>query len=64
MAKIKISKKRYEALLDTETRVQVLLNKTKADKYISLVDMYRILGNEFEAQKIEKERDKVEWDED
>lgn len=64
MAKIKISKKRYEALLDTETRVQVLLNKTKADKYISLVDMYRILGNEFEAQRIEKERDKVEWDED
>jgi hypothetical protein len=64
MAKIKISKKRYEALLDTETRVQVLLGKTKADKYISLVDMYRILGNEFEAQKIEKERDKVEWDED
>lgn len=64
MAKIKISKKRYEALLDTETRVQVLLSKTKADKYISLVDMYRILGNEFEAQKIEKGRDKVEWDED
>lgn len=64
MAKIKISKKRYETLLDTETRVQVLLSKTKADKYISLVDMYRILGNEFEAQKIEKERDKVEWDED
>lgn len=64
MAKIKISKKRYEVLLDTETRVQVLLSKTKADKYISLVDMYRILGNEFEAQKIEKERDKVEWDED
>lgn len=64
MAKIKISKKRYEALLDAETRVQVLLSKTKADKYISLVDMYRILGNEFEAQKIEKERDKVEWDED
>lgn len=64
MAKIKISQKRYEALLDTETRVDVLLSKTKADKYISLVDMYRILGNEFEAQKIEKERDKVEWDED
>jgi hypothetical protein len=64
MAKIKISQKRYEALLDTETRVQVLLSKTKADKYISLVDMYRILGSEFEAQRIEKERDKVEWDED
>lgn len=64
MAKIKISKKRYEALLDTETRVQVLLSKTKADKYMSLVDMYRILGSEFEAQRIEKERDKVEWDED
>lgn len=64
MAKIKISQERYEALLDTETRVQVLLSKTKADKYISLVDMYRILGNEFEAQRIEKERDKVEWDED
>lgn len=63
MAKIKISQARYEALLDTETRVQVLLSKTKADKYISLVDMYRILGNEFEAQRIEKERDKVEWDE-
>lgn len=64
MAKIKISQKRYEALLDTETRVDVLLSKTKADKYISLVDMYRILGSEFEAQRIEKERDKVEWDED
>lgn len=64
MAKVKISKKRYEALLDTETRVQVLMSKTKADKYISLVDLYRILGNEFEAQRIEKERDKVEWDED
>ena len=64
MAKIKISQKRYEALLDTETSVDVLLSKTKADKYISLVDMYRILGNEFEAKKIEEERDKVEWDED
>lgn len=64
MAKIKISQERYEALLDTETRVDVLLSKTRADKYISLVDLYRILGNEFEAQKIEKERDKVEWDED
>lgn len=64
MAKIKISQARYEALLDTETRVQVLLSKTKADKYISLVDMYRILGNEFEAQRIEIERDKVKWDED
>lgn len=49
---------------DIETRVDVLLSKTKADKYISLVDMYRILGNEFEAQRIEKERDKVKWDED
>lgn len=64
MANVKISQARYEALLDTETRVQVLLSKTKADKYISLVDMYRILGNEFEAQRIEKERDKVKWDED
>lgn len=64
MAKIKISQKRYEALLDTETRVDVLLSKTKADKYISLVDMYRILRNEFEAKKIEEERDKVKWDED
>ena len=64
MAKIKISQKRYEAILEKETRVQVLLSKTKADKYISLVDMYRILGNEFEAQRIEKERDKVKWDED
>lgn len=64
MAKIKISQERYETLLDIETRVDVLLSKTKADKYISLVDMYRILGNEFEAQRIEKERDKVEWDED
>lgn len=64
MAKIKISQERYETLLDIETRVDVLLSKTKADKYISLVDMYRILGNEFEAQRIEKERDKVKWDED
>lgn len=64
MAKIKISQERYETLLDIETRVDVLLSKTKADKYISLVDMYRILGNEFEAQKIEKERDRVELDED
>lgn len=64
MANIKISQARYEALLDIETRVDVLLSKTKADKYISLVDLYRILGNELEAQKIEEERDKVEWDED
>lgn len=64
MAKIKISQKRYEALLDTETRVDVLLSKTKADKYISLVDMCRILGDEFEAKKIEEERDKVKCDED
>jgi hypothetical protein len=64
MANIKISQARYEALLDIETRVDVLLNKAKADKYISLVDMCRILGDELEAKKIEKERDKVEWDED
>lgn len=54
MAKIKISQERYETLLDIETRVDVLLSKTKADKYISLVDMYRILGNEFEAKKLKK----------
>ncbi|MFQ9078830.1 MAG: hypothetical protein ACLR48_10625 [Ruminococcus sp.] len=64
MAKIKISQERYETLLDIETRVDVLLSKTKADKYMSTSDMYRILGNEFEAQRIEKERDKVKWDED
>lgn len=64
MANIKISQARYEALLDIETRVDVLLNKAKADKYISLVDMCRILGDELEAKKIEEERDKVEWDED
>ena len=62
MANIKISQARYEALLDIETRVDVLLSKTKADKYISLVDMYRILGNELEAQKIEKERGEVEYE--
>lgn len=64
MAKIKISQERYETLLDIETRVDVLLSKTKADKYISLVDMCRILGDEFEAKKIEEERDKVKCDED
>lgn len=64
MANIKISQARYEALLDIETRVDVLLSKAKADKYISLVDMCRILGDELEAKKIEEERDKVKWDED
>lgn len=54
MAKIKISKKRYEALLDTETRVQVLLGKTKADKYISLVDMYRIWEMSLKPKKLKK----------
>lgn len=54
MPKVKIEQERYEALLDNETRVAVLLNMERADGYVSLQNMFRILGNELEARKIQE----------
>lgn len=58
---VKIDSERYEGLLDTETRVQVLIDKAKADKYMSMEDMYRILGYTSLADELaEKERKELE----
>lgn len=62
MPKVKIEQGRYEALLDNETRVTVLLSMARADGYVSLQDMFRILGNELEARKIQERIEGVQDD--
>lgn len=62
MSKVKIEQERYEALIDNETRTAVLLSMARADGYVSLQNMFRILGNELEAQKIQERIEGVQDD--
>lgn len=55
---IKIDSDRYEQLLDSETRIHVLISKMKSDNYVSMEDVYRILGYENLADKLADEERK------
>lgn len=57
---LKIDSERYEELLDVETRVHVLIDKVKNDKFILSKDVCMILGYNNLANEIaEKERKKL-----
>lgn len=45
---------RYESLLDTETRENVLHNYIKQNGYVNREEMLRILGHPGDADKIRK----------
>jgi hypothetical protein len=63
--KIKIDLERYEQLLDSETRIHVLISKIKGDNYVCKEDVCRILGYERIADKLaNKERKDLGYDED
>lgn len=58
---LKIDSERYEELLDIETRVHVLIDKVKNDKFILSKDVCMILGYKNLANEIaEKERKKLD----
>lgn len=52
---IKITQGRFEQLLDLETRVDVLVDVMRAEKYIALKDIFRILGYSTDVHRIEEE---------
>ena len=58
MYTITINQDRYERLLDTETRVDVLLDVIRGENFITIKDIFRILGYTEDARRIEeKERE-------
>ena len=52
---VKITQDRFEELLDTETRVAVLLDAIRHEGYISIKDIFRILGYSQDVKRIEEE---------
>ena len=52
---VKITQDRFEKLLDTETRVAVLLDAIRHEGYISIKDIFRILGCSQDVKRIEEE---------
>ena len=52
---VKITQDRFEELLDTETRVAVLLDAIRHEEYISIKDIFRILGCSQVVKRIEGE---------
>ena len=52
---VKITQDRFEELLDTETRVAVLLDAIRHEGYISIKDIFRILGCAQDVKRIEGE---------
>lgn len=52
---VKITQDRFEELLDTETRVAVLLDAIRHEGYISIKDIFRILGCSQDVKRIEEE---------
>lgn len=52
---VKITQERFEQLLDTETRVDVLIDTIRTEKYIAIKDIYRILGYSSDVRRIEEE---------
>lgn len=61
---VTIRQERYEELLDSETRVDVLLDVIRAEKFIAIKDIFRILGCTQDVRRIEaKEREELIRDE-
>lgn len=48
---------RYEQLLDTETRVDVAVERMTNDEYCKIEDVLRILGTELALQKADEIRE-------
>lgn len=58
MYTVTINQDRYEQLLDTETRVDVLLDVIRGENFITIKDIFRILGCTRDVRRIEeKERE-------
>ena len=58
MDTVTINQDRYEQLLDTETRVDVLLDVIRGENFITIKDIFRILGCTRDVRRIEeKERE-------
>lgn len=58
MYTVTINQDRYEQLLDTETRVDVLLDVIRGENFITIKDIFRILGCTKDVRRIEeKERE-------
>ena len=58
MYTVTINQDRYEQLLDTETRVDVLLDVIRGENFITIKDIFRILGCTEDVRRIEeKERE-------
>lgn len=68
MSDVTISMERYRELLDTETRVNVAVERIINQKYIRTEDILRILGStvaihEADRLREEDERREKEWNE-
>ena len=58
MYTVTINQDRYEQLLDAETRVDVLLDVIRGENFITIKDIFRILGCTEDVRRIEeKERE-------
>ena len=58
MYTVTINQDRYEQLLDTETRVDVLLDVIRGENFVTIKDIFRILGCTKDVRRIEeKERE-------
>lgn len=55
---VKIPLSRYESLLDTETRENVLHDYIKRNSYANREEMLRILGHPGDADKIREQEEK------
>lgn len=54
---VTISMRKYEQLLDIETRVDVAVERIINDEYIKTEDILRILGTELALQKADEIRE-------
>ena len=54
MSKVKISSKRYEGLIDTETRVDIAVERIIKNKYIATEEILRILGTDEALMEVER----------
>lgn len=55
---VKIPLSRYESLLDTETRENILHDYIKRNSYANREEMLRILGHPGDADKIREQEEK------
>lgn len=55
---VTITQRRYEQLLDTETRVDVVVERIINKDYFEIEDVLRILGTELALQKANEIREK------